>query len=290
MEIPNKFIDKTAATVENNIKSGSTNGFLASIREGRIRMFPLTVNQRTAVDINLERRKYKRFEYEAVISHDILSKKTVYSGKIYNLSKGGLYFESDQIIYPGEQVCLEIVSHADPADNNVHLFYGVQITWHCQLKNSYLGHGFGARFVSPDHSLVKNMDVTRFEKSAPPEKNLKNEKDPRQYIRRPYNKRLLFTYNQRAYKGLVTDLSHGGAFIETGNRFALGRPIDMVIPGSKIRDDATLKGWVIRLAPNGVGVRFDKRSGRERRCDLDRRTGRDRRRMTRAQKRKLRAF
>jgi hypothetical protein len=85
------------------------------------------------------------------------------------------------------------------------------------------------------------------------------------------------------------------------NRFALkssATPIqltttftfDMVIPGSKIRDDATLKSWVIRLAPNGVGVRFDKRSGRERRCDLDRRTGRDRRHMTRAQKRKLRAF
>ena len=252
-------------------------------------MFPLTVNQRTAVDTNLERRKYKRFEYEAVISHDILSKKTVYSGKIYNFSKGGLYFESDEIIYPGEQVCLEIVSHPDPSDSNVHLFYGVEITWQRQLQNSYLGYGFGARFVSPDHSMVKNMDVARFEKSSAPGKKLKSEKDPRQYTRRPYNKRLLFTYNQRPYKGLVTDISHGGAFIETGNRFALGRPINIVIPGSKIRDDATLKGWVIRLTPDGVGVRFERRDGRERRCDLDRRTGRDRRRMTRAQKNRLRA-
>jgi len=242
------------------------------------------------VDIDIDRRKYRRFEYEAVISHDILAKKAVCRGKIYNFSKGGLYFESDQTLNPGEQVCLEIVSHPDSSDNDVHLFYGVEITWHQKLQNSYLRHGFGARFISPDQPPLKNLDVTRFEKVAKLQKDPTGEKDPRQHVRKPYNKKLLLTCNQHTYKGLIRDISSHGAFITTDNRFALGQSVDMVIADGKIRGRTSLRGWVVRLAPDGIGVKFDRRSGKERRCDLDRRTGRDRRRMTRAQKRKLRAF
>jgi Tfp pilus assembly protein PilZ len=102
------------------------------------------------------------------------------------------------------------------------------------------------------------MDVTRFEKSAPPEKNLKNEKDPRQYIRRPYNKRLLFTYNQRAYKGLVTDLSHGGAFIETADPFAVGSEIYLTVSDPDGRNPFMITAKVAKRRSRGINVTFDK--------------------------------
>ncbi len=238
--------------------------------------------------INTERRKYKRFEYEALIAHDILAQKKVYRGKIYNFSKGGLYFESDQILNPGEQLCLEVISHSDSAGSDVHLFYGVEITWHRLLKNSYLRHGFGARFISPEHSPLKNLDVTRFEKAARLPKDPAGEKDPRRYVRQSCHQKLLFSCNQRTYEGLVKDISNGGAFIATDHRFALGQAIQMVIADSKINGPTQRIGWVVRLTPEGIAVRFDRRSGKERRCDLDRRTGRDRRRLTRAQKDRLR--
>jgi hypothetical protein len=53
--------------------------------------------------------------------------------------------------------------------------------------------------------------------------------------------------------------------------------IRLEIPGDSLFRDLKLKGWVIRLDPEGVGIKFERRSGHERRKDLDRRRGPDRR-------------
>ena len=78
---------------------------------------------------------------------------------------------------------------------------------------------------------------------------------------------------------MVTNISRGGAFVDTGSKISLGERINLVIHGSKNHKDVRLKGWIVRLGPEGVGVSFDRRSGRERRYDLDRRTGLDRRKI-----------
>jgi hypothetical protein len=108
-------------------------------------------------------------------------------------------------------------------------------------------------------------------------KNLKAEKDSRKHPRRLCKKHLFFTYKHRHVKGLVTNISRGGAFIETGSKISLGERINLVIHGSKNHKDVRLRGWIVRLGSEGVGVSFDRRSGPERRFDLDRRTGSDRR-------------
>jgi len=107
--------------------------------------------------------------------------------------------------------------------------------------------------------------------------NLKAEKDSRKHPRRLCKKPLFFTYKYRHVKGLVTDISRSGAFIETGRKISLGARINLVIDGSKNHKGVGLRGWIVRLSPQGVGVSFDRRSGRERRYDLDRRTGLERR-------------
>ena len=53
---------------------------------------------------NNERRYHKRFKYEAFISHDVSSNDIIHPGKMFNFSKGGLYFESDEPIYPDEEI------------------------------------------------------------------------------------------------------------------------------------------------------------------------------------------
>jgi Tfp pilus assembly protein PilZ len=109
--------------------------------------------------------------------------------------------------------------------------------------------------------------------------NLKAEKDSRKHPRRPCKKPLIVTYKNRhiKIKALATDISRGGAFIETGSKISLGARIILVIHGSKNHKGVRLRGWIVRLSPQGVGVSFDRRSGRERRYDLDRRTGLERR-------------
>ena len=112
-------------------------------------------------------------------------------------------------------------------------------------------------------------------------KNLKAEKDSRKHPRRSCKKQLFFTTRYQHIKGLATNISRGGAFIETESKISLGERINLVIHGSKIHKGVRLRGWIVRLGRQGVGVSFNRRSGRERRYDLDRRTGLDRRKVDR---------
>ena len=45
----------------------------------------------------------------------------------------------------------------------------------------------------------------------------------------------------------------------------------LVIPGDKKHSDMKLKGSVVRLSTKGAGIKFDRRTGRERRKGGDRR-------------------
>jgi len=128
-------------------------------------------------------------------------------------------------------------------------------------------------------ALMKKIERAKLEKRHSQNKNLKAEKDSRKHPRRPCKKPLFFTYNYRQVKGLATNISRGGAFVETGSKISLGERINLVIHGSKNHKGVRLRGWIVRLGRQGVGVSFDRRSERERRYDLDRRTGLDRRKV-----------
>jgi hypothetical protein len=61
--------------------------------------------------------------------------------------------------------------------------------------------------------------------------------------------------------------------------------INLVFPATRLKKELRLKGWIVRVDKNGIGVRFDRRSGKDRRGDLDRRIKIiDRRRRKKAKK------
>jgi hypothetical protein len=125
--------------------------------------------------------------------------------------------------------------------------------------------------------FYKKIEMANFEKLHLQDKNLNAEKDSRKHPRRSCKKTLIFAHKYRHFKGIVTDISRGGAFVETGNKISLGARINLDIRGNKNRRGVRLRGWIVRSGPEGVGVSFDRRSDRERRFDLDRRIGLDRR-------------
>lgn len=251
------------------------------------------------MDIYIERRKYRRFEYEAVILHDLLTQQNIFAGKIANFSKGGLYFESDQTMHPGEEIFLKLTKPADESggDSLPLLPFVVKILWHKSLQGSSFRYGYGAQYLDPEDALVKNMDSAETGKRDRKHHPLIDDEDPRKYPRRTYNKPLAFDYKNQYYRSLVTDMSHGGVFIKTKLKISLGRKITIVIPGSKIRKKSKIKGWIVRRNREGFAVKFDRRAGRdlsarserrtvsERRAAFDRRTGPDRRAEDRQERR-----
>ncbi|MEJ2170243.1 MAG: PilZ domain-containing protein [Desulfobacterales bacterium] len=223
------------------------------------------------MDIYIERRKYRRFKFEAFILHDLLTHQDIYAGKIGNFSKVGLYFESDQMIHPGEEIFLKLKKPPDPTgdDSLPQLPFVVKILWHKSLQASSYRHGYGAQYLDPGDALLKNGKPADIEGTGLQIHQTKADEDPRAYPRRIYNKPLVFDYENQYYRSLVKDISHGGAFIRTKLKISVGKKVIVVIPGSKIRKKSKVKGWIVRRNPEGFAVKFDRRS--------DRRSGSDRR-------------
>ena len=234
---------------------------------------------------NNERRKHKRYRYEAIISHDILSQEAAPAGKIYNFSQNGLYFESKHSFYEGEEIFVEVIDHPQ-SEIGLELVFDVEIVWRKKSQDPSFLYSYGARFKYPPPSIENIMGTGNVNYRTPSiqKPDLMDQNDARQNPRKPYHKPLLFNYKNYICRGLVTNISHGGAFIRTTTRLSLGRKIIFVTTGSKIRKNVKLKGWIVRLTPEGFAVSFNRRSGLERRFDIDRRIGFDRRNRSKPEK------
>jgi Tfp pilus assembly protein PilZ len=238
------------------------------------------------MQIYTDLRDKRRFECEAEISHDNLLPGLFYAARMLNFSKGGLFFESHQSLYIGDYINIKIEYLLDSSTDDVQHNFGVEILWRQDLQDSPFKYGYGAQYIDPNESLEKIFKVANLTNKRSQVNELNDKKDPRRYPRRPYNKSLPFTSKKRQYTGLITNLSRGGAFIETQNKFSVGQVITLMIPGYRKPQDIKLKASVVRLGVAGIGVIFDRRKKhRNRRSDLDRRTGADRR--TRRRRRHL---
>ena len=116
---------------------------------------------------DIERRKHKRYLYEAVISHDILSQEATPAGKIYNFSNSGLYFESNQTFYTGEEIFVEIIDHPQSSRVGLELLFDVEIVWCKDLQDSEFLRGYGVRFTTPVESIETTIGEGIVRKSPP---------------------------------------------------------------------------------------------------------------------------
>ena len=240
--------------------------------------------------LTAEQRKYKRFKYEAVIWHNNILPGILYKAKICNLSKGGLYFETDQSLYPGEKIHIAKISFTTQKngskrdrvaikwrDKNARYFDPIEIKWRKELADSPYSFGYGAEFARADSILAKLIIASAADTQEDDIEAWEYKKDPRELSRENYRKKITFSSQKKDHTGYLSNINRVGAFIETKDAFSLGQIIKLVVPGDGLFKPLKLRGCVVRIEPEGVGIRFDKRSGRERRKDIDRRTGADRR-------------
>ena len=98
-------------------------------------------------DDNGERRRHRRTNYEAMISHEILTDDTIHTGKMLNISKGGLYFESDQTIFKGDEILIKVLMLSDEPDSYEHFPVDVEIIWRRELNKPDYKFGYGGRYI-----------------------------------------------------------------------------------------------------------------------------------------------
>ena len=227
------------------------------------------------MNVKSNQRDKTRYKYDATIWHDNLFPEIFYETKMRNLSQGGIYFESDQTLYAGEKIYIAI---KDPSasDNDYKDCAQVEIKWRKILADSQFQYGYGAQFIDSRNALLASIDPASLATDNQPDNGYKFKKDSRQNPRSPYRKVTFFTTQDRNYKAFITNISRSGAFIVSKYKFTLGEQITLAIPGDKKHSDMKLKGSVVRLSTKGAGIKFDRRTGRERRKGGDRRTNKRR--------------
>jgi len=78
--------------------------------------------------------------------------------------------------------------------------------------------------------------------------------------RKNYNKEVSFDFENYTYTGIVTNISTTGAFIETPESFKIGQMIMVNIPDTHDKSPVRLAGEIIRIEPEGIGVKFISKS------------------------------
>jgi len=158
------------------------------------------------VDLKSDQRRNRRLKCEAVIWHNNLLPEIFYNAKMYNLSKEGVYFESDQIIYPGEDIYIGLKKSASSInDNKDHIH--VEIKWRKDLHNASFRFGYGAKLINPINGLAISMAKANFQQPNTQINAFKNKKDPRKHPRKPFRRVFFFTSINKHYKGLISNIS-----------------------------------------------------------------------------------
>jgi Tfp pilus assembly protein PilZ len=242
------------------------------------------------VDLTSDRRDNTRYRYDAFIWHTNILPGIFYKAKLVNLSETGIYFETDQSLYAGEKIYIAKKSDSSISNrkefkrieikwrkDNIKSFDEIEIKWREELKDSFFQYGYGAVFTGSSSNMAKILDNDEVPKHKNGNGALGYKKDPREITRENYRKEITFSSKNQLYKGVITNISRVGAFIETKSSFYLGQLIHLEIPGHSLFKDLKLNGLAVQIDPDGIGVKFDRRTGNERRKDLDRRRGPDRR-------------
>ncbi len=85
---------------------------------------------------------------------------------------------------------------------------------------------------------------------------LKSGRDLRKYSRRVFTKAIFFSSQNQYFAAITTNISNGGVFIETRDKFKKGQTITLIIARTKITKGVMLKGRVVHLKRQGFGLKF----------------------------------
>jgi hypothetical protein len=189
-----------------------------------------------------EKRSDSRLYYRAPITIEESGICFLYRARLANSSRRGLYFETDLLLNPGAKVYVGI------QNSNKRFFpehYGrflVEIIWRKPLTEISFNYGYGAKvlFDKAEKKSQTNNPVELFGIRKKPRKS--------------FSKLTYFTSGNKYYEGIIKNLSHGGAFIETKTKFSNRDEIKLIVPGPNKYIQIRCK--IIHFKQIGFGVKF----------------------------------
>lgn len=96
---------------------------------------------------DIERRKNERIRHESAILHNTVPPDFYYSGTMLNFSLGGLYFESNEDLSPGDEISMSITHSPQHFIKKSREYFDVRIMWSKELQNSSYQAGYGAKLM-----------------------------------------------------------------------------------------------------------------------------------------------
>ena len=205
-----------------------------------------------------EKRRKRRFYYETAVALESIKGGVTSVARMFNVSEGGVYFESDTRIRMGKQIYIWIANSPFASDPGVYECHRVKVVWRSQLKDSIYAFGYGVKRLDPARSFSDSMVMSRLEMPRPRVGSLRKIKDSRLHPRKPFSKSVYFGSQSGHFKGLIQNISRNGLFIETRGRFDVGRSIRLVIPDSRFDQYLAISARVVRSDPNGIGLKITR--------------------------------
>ena len=207
---------------------------------------------------NSEKRKKRRFYYETAVALESIKGGVTSVARMFNVSEGGVYFESDTRIPSGKEIYIWIANSPFASDPGVYECHRVKVVWRSRLKYSIYAFGYGVKRLDPARSFSDSMVMSRFELPQPRVGRLRKIKDSRLHPRKPLSQSVYFGSQNGHFKGLIQNISRSGLFIETRGRFDVGRSIRVVIPDSRFDRYLAINARVVRSDPNGIGLKVTR--------------------------------
>jgi hypothetical protein len=96
----------------------------------------------------IERRRSKRFNYKSALLHSTNPPDFYYRGTMHNYSTEGLYFESNEDLFQGDEISLSIQNPPRQFNKQPQEYFKIKIMWCKVLHSSTYQVGYGARLVS----------------------------------------------------------------------------------------------------------------------------------------------
>ena len=94
-----------------------------------------------------ERRKHERIPCETPILHNTSPADFFYKGTMYNFSKEGLYFESNEDLLQGHEVAISVKNPPPQFINKPRQCLDVKIMWCREIQSSSYQIGYGAKII-----------------------------------------------------------------------------------------------------------------------------------------------
>jgi hypothetical protein len=181
----------------------------------------------------------ERIQFKADITHDVVIPDILYDGKIYNLSGAGIYFESNELIEPGDEISVTVKKIDGTATT-----FDVEIIRRENIEYSEYAFGYGARAIGPEKILVQILD-----------KFPTKRKNRRKHSRFDYDNIFIVRYRKRKFSVLVKNISLGGAYFHTVLKFPLGKRLAVKL--GKKSAYVRRQGKIIRSDATGFAIQFD---------------------------------